>query len=374
MGPFAPFEENVCAMAFMKPPKTLLIAEAGVNHNGSLAMALKLVDAAADAGADVVKFQTFTAEKLASALAPKAQYQIETTGRRESQLQMLKRLELSPVHHEKLMARCRKRGIEFLSTAFDVESLDFLTRTLHLRRIKMPSGELTNPLLLLAAARARRPLILSTGMANLKEIELALGVLAYGYLKPKEPPTRRAFKKAFAHAKASTVLKKYVTVLHCTTAYPAPLKDVNLRAMDTMAARFGLPVGYSDHTLGTAVAIAAAARGATIIEKHLTLDRELPGPDHRASLEPAEFNAMVMAIREAERALGDSRKICRASEIKNRPIARKSLVAARDIARGEQFSEDNVTAKRPARGRSVYDYWDLLGKPAKRAYRKNDLL
>ncbi len=358
----------------VKAPRTLVIAEAGVNHNGSLAMALKLVDAAAAAGADVVKFQTFKAEKLASASAQKAQYQVETTGSRESQLEMLKRFELPPAHHRKLIARCKKRRIEFLSTPFDAESLAFLTGELGLARIKLPSGEVTNPLLLLPAARARRPLILSTGMANLKEIELALCALAYGFMGSKRKPSVRAFKKAYADRRGQASLKKYVTLLHCTTAYPAPIEDVNLRAMDTMAARFGLPVGYSDHTLGTAVAVAAVARGATVIEKHLTLDRNLPGPDHRASLEPAEFKAMVMAIREAEHALGDSRKICRTSEMRNRPIARKSLVAARDIARGEKFSEDNLTAKRPADGRSVFGYWDILGTRAKRPYKRNDPL
>lgn len=357
-----------------RAPRALVIAEAGVNHNGSLAMALKLVDVAAASGADIVKFQTFKAEELASAKAQKAQYQVETTGSLESQLEMLRRLELPPAQHRKLMARCKKRGIEFLSTPFDAESLAFLTGDLGLARIKLPSGEVTNPLLLLPAARARRPLILSTGMANLKEIEQALGVLAYGFLGSRQKPSLRAFRQAYADRRGQASLRKYVTLLHCTTAYPAPIEDVNLLAMDTMAARFGLPVGYSDHTLGTAVAVAAVARGASVIEKHLTLDRNLPGPDHRASLEPAEFKAMVAAIREAERALGDGRKICRASEIKNRPIARKSLVAARDIARGEAFTEENVTAKRPADGRSVFDYWDILETRAKRGYKRNDRL
>jgi N-acetylneuraminate synthase len=358
----------------MKPRRTLVIAEAGVNHNGSLAMALKLVDAAAAAGADIVKFQTFKAENLASASAPKALYQVETTGSDESQLDMLRRLELTPVAHHKIIARCKKRGIEFLSTPFDTESLAFLTTELRLARIKLPSGELTNPLLLLPAARTRRPLILSTGMADLKEIELALGVLAYGYLRLKQKPSRRAFRTAYANARGQAMLKKNVTLLHCTTAYPAPVADVNLLAMDTMVRRFGLSVGYSDHTLGTAVAVAAVARGATVIEKHLTLDRTLPGPDHRASLEPAEFKAMVAGIRDTERAMGDGRKMCRKSEAKNRPVARKSLVAARDIARNELFSEDNVTAKRPAQGRSVFDYWNILGTRAKRPYKRNDRL
>ncbi len=358
----------------MTPPHTLVIAEAGVNHNGSLARALELVDAAAEAGADIVKFQTFKAGKLASASAPKAKYQVETTGRAQSQLDMLKSLELSPAHHAKLIARCKKRKIQFLSTPFDGDSLDFLVKDLGLDLIKLPSGELTNPLLLLKAAQARRQVILSTGMGTLPEIAEALGVMAFGYLTPRGKPSRAAFRKAYASAKGQALVAKYVTLLHCTTEYPAPFEDVNLRAMDTMAEVFDLPVGYSDHTPGIAVGIAAVARGATMIEKHLTLDRKLPGPDHRASIEPPEFTAMVQAIREVERALGDFRKICRPSEAKNRTVARKSLVAAHAIAKGEVFTPENVTAKRPGNGRSVYDFWTLVGKRATRRYDENELL
>lgn len=241
--------------------------------------------------------------------------------------------------------------------------------------IKLPSGEITNPLLLLNVARTRSRVILSTGMATLAEIEDALGVLAFGYLTPKAKPSRAAFRKAYANPKGRALLRKHiVALLHCTTEYPAPFEDVNLRAMETMARTYGLPVGYSDHTLGIAVSIAAVARGATMVEKHLTLDRTLPGPDHRASIEPAEFATMVQSIRQIELALGDGRKICRPSESKNRTIARKSLVAARAIARGERFSETNMTAKRPGSGRAVYDYWTLAGKRATRAYAENEPL
>ena len=359
-------------MAPVKTPHTLIIAEAGVNHNGRIAMALDLVDAAADAGADFVKFQTFRANKLASAGAPKAGYQKKTTGSKQSQLDMLRALELSPGDHKKLIARCNKRKIKFLSTPFDGDSLDFLVKDLGLPVIKLPSGELTNPLLVLKAAQSRAKVILSTGMATLPEIEMALGVMAFGYLTPKAIPSRAAFKSAYANG--ASALRKHVTLLHCTTEYPAPFEDVNLRAMATMAEAFGLPVGYSDHTPGVAVSIGAVARGAVMIEKHMTLDRTLPGPDHRASIEPTEFATMVQAIREVEQSLGDTRKICRPSEIPNRAVARKSLVAARKIAKGEVFTQANLTAKRPGDGRSVYDYWNLLGKRAARSYNENEPL
>ncbi len=358
----------------MKTPHTLVIAEAGVNHNGSIAMAMRLVDAAAEAGADFVKFQSFNAANLATTTAPKAKYQRGTTGTAQSQLEMLRQLELSRSDHEKIIARCQKRRIKFLSTPFDSESLRFLHHDLRLPTIKLPSGELTNPLLLLDAARTGRQIILSTGMATLAEIELALGVLAFGYLKVSGAPSRTAFKRAYAHRRAHEVLARHVVLLHCTTEYPAPFADVDLRAMDTMRDRFGLLVGYSDHTPGIAISVAAAARGAVVIEKHLTLDRTLPGPDHRASIEPDDFARLVTSIREVEVALGDGRKICRPSEAKNRAIARKSLVAAHEIARGEPLSAENVTAKRPGTGRPIYDYWKLLGKRAPRNYRKDEPL
>jgi N-acetylneuraminate synthase len=353
-------------------PHTLVIAEAGVNHNGSLRMALALVDAAADAGADYVKFQTFKASSIASDKAVKADYQKRTTKAEENQLAMLRRLELSAAHHRKLIARCRQRGVKFLSTPFDSDSIDFLAKGLTLKLLKVPSGEITNALLLLQIARTGKDLILSTGMATLAEIKQALGVLAFGYVSPRAAPSRAAFTRAYSSAAGRAALKKRLALLHCTTEYPAPFDDVNLRAMETLSRAFGLRVGYSDHTPGIAISIAAVARGATIIEKHITLDRNLPGPDHRASIEPDEFAAMVKAIREVEQSIGDGRKICRPSEAKNRVVARKSLVAARPIAKGEAFSAANLTAKRPGGGRSTFDYWSLTGKRARRAYKEDD--
>jgi len=348
-------------------PHVLVIAEAGVNHDGSLDRALEMVDVAADAGADIVKFQTFRADDLASAAAPKAAYQAETTGASESQRDMLRRLELGPAAHRTLLARCRERGIEFLSTPFDPASLAFLVDDLGVGRLKLGSGELTNAPLLLAAARTGRPVVLSTGMGTLDEVRAALGVLACGYLGGNAAG-RGAFQAAFDSGPGRRALAAKVLLLQCTSAYPTPAADVNLRAMDTLAEAFGLPVGYSDHTTGFAVAIAAVGRGAVAIEKHFTLDRTLPGPDHRASLEPAELAAMISGIREATAALGDGRKEPRTVERGTIPVARKSLVAARPIVRGEPFSEGNLAVKRPGTGRSPFDWWDLLGTPAGRDY------
>jgi len=354
--------------------RVFIVAEAGVNHNGSLKRALKLIDAAAAAGADAVKFQTFKSEKVISRSAPKASYQTRNTGSSESQLDMVRRLELSDADHRRLAAHCRKRGILFLSTPFDEESLRFLAHDLKVTRLKIPSGEITNAPLLLQFARTGVPLILSTGMSTLDEVQEALGALAYGMLNRGGEPSRRAFRKAFADRRGRALLKKRLTVLHCTTEYPAPFADVNLRAMDTLASAFGLPVGYSDHTDGIAVSIAAAARGAVFLEKHLTLDRGLPGPDHKASVEPDELAALVKAVREVEAALGSPLKAPAPSELKNRPIARKSVVAARAIARGERFTSENLTVKRPGSGISPMDYWDTLRGAAKKNYAPDDAI
>lgn len=358
----------------MKQQRTIIIAEAGVNHNGSLAMALKLVDASANAGADYVKFQTFNATKLASGQAAKAEYQRKTTSTSESQVDMLRRLELSAADHKTLIARCRQRGIGFLSTPFEDESLEFLSHRLELGLIKLPSGEITNAPFLLRAARTGCDIILSTGMANLNEIKLALSALAFGYTSSRATPSLKALRIAYRSKKGRAALRKHVTLLHCTTEYPAPYQDVNLRAMGTMAREFQLPVGYSDHTPGIAVSIAAVACGAVAIEKHITLDRTLPGPDHRASIEPREFGQMVKAIRDVETSVGDGRKICQPSEIKNKAIARKSLVAATAIKKGEHFTEQNLTAKRPGHGRAPHELWALLGKRAKRNYAQDELV
>ena len=349
-----------------------VIAEAGVNHNGRLALGLQLVDAAADAGADAVKFQTFRAAALATAAAPKAGYQARTTGA-ESQREMLARLELSEADHLALRDHATARGIEFLSSPFDVDSIALLVR-LGVRRLKIGSGELTNGPLLLAAARTGLPIIVSTGMARLDEIDAALGVLAFGFATPAGDPTTAALAEAATAPAGRAALRDRVSLLHCTTEYPAPIEEVNLRAMTVLRDRYDLEVGYSDHTAGIAVSIAAAALGATIIEKHVTLDRSLPGPDHAASVEPAELAALVAAIRDVERALGEAVKAPGPTELRNLPIARKSLVAARPIAAGAPFTPENLTVKRPGTGRTPMDYWRLLGTPAGRDYAADEAI
>lgn len=353
---------------------TYVIAEAGVNHNGSLALAKQLVKAAAAAGADAVKFQTFKAENVISRHATKAAYQEQTTGKSESQLEMVKKLELSTADHLALVECCREEGIQFLSTPFDMPSISMLAEELKLPRLKLPSGEITNAPFLVKAARTKLPLIISTGMCTLEDIEQGLGALAYGMLDSGAKPSPQAFKEAFANPRGQALLKERLTVLHCTTEYPTPFEDVNLRAMETLKSRFGLPVGYSDHTVGITVPVAAVARGAVLIEKHFTLDRKMEGPDHRASLEPAELVAMVRGIREVERSLGSSDKKPAPSEIKNMTVARKSLVAATKIRKGEIFTEDNLTIKRPGSGVSPFLFWDYLGQTAEHDYQEDELI
>lgn len=345
-----------------------IIAEAGVNHNGSIEMAKELIDVAAKAGADAVKFQTFKAEMVISRGAPKAEYQKKTTAESESQLEMVKKLELDERAHRILIDHCRSRHIEFLSTPFDVESIDLLANKLNLPRLKIPSGEITNGPYLLHIAKTIKPVILSTGMSTLGEIETALGVLAFGYLSSKDKPSLEKFHDAFCSVAGRKIIKDKVMLLHCTTEYPAPFEEVNLRAMDTIRSAFGLPVGLSDHTPGISVPIAAVALGAAVIEKHFTLDCNLPGPDHKASLEPVEFKAMVTAIRQVEAALGNGQKVPMFSEIKNMDIARKSLVAAKPIRKGETLSAANLTMKRPGKGLSPMKYWELLGEKSKKDY------
>lgn len=354
---------------------TLIIAEAGVNHNGDEKRAFALVDAAVAAGADIVKFQTFNANALATAQAQQASYQRKNTGQAESQLNMLRRLELSYDAHLQLQAYCQKQGIGFLSTAFDDESLQFLLGPLKLDRLKIPSGEITNAPFVLQHARSGHDLIVSTGMANLAEVEAALGVIAFGLTAPTQAkPSLHAFAEAYASAEGQRALQQKITLLHCTTEYPAPPADINLKAMETMASAFGLKVGYSDHSAGIAIAIAAVARGATILEKHFTLDRNLPGPDHKASLEPDELAAMVNAIRQVELALGDGIKKPAPSEQANKTVARKSLIAARAIRAGELLTAEQIACKRPGAGLSPYQYWNLLGKAARRDYQEGELL
>lgn len=357
----------------MTPPRAFVIAEAGVNHNGSLERARQLVDAAAAAGADAVKFQTFTAAKLASAAAPKAAYQARETGSGESQLQMLRDLELSEGDHVALMRHCAERGIEFLSSPFDDDSLALLVR-LGVRRLKLGSGELTNAPILIAAARSGLPLLLSTGMATLAEVEDALGALSFGHAHRNGEPSRAAFVSAWSAPAGRDWVRANVTLLHCTTEYPSPADQANLRAMQTMRERFGVRCGYSDHTVGHAACLAAVALGAVAIEKHLTLDRHLPGPDHKASIEPDDLQRLVHGIRTVEAALGDGVKAPVAAEIPNMAVARKSIVAAKPIAKGERISAEHVTVKRPGNGRSPFELWDVIGSIARRDYAADELL
>ena len=324
--------------------KVLVIAEAGVNHNGDLEMARELVNCAAVAGADLIKFQTYGARRLVTPGASKAAYQARAVAGAESQLEMLQRLELSEEVHHELIAHCRERGIGFLSSGFDIESVDFLV-SIGLERFKIPSGEITNLPYLRHVGRIGKEIILSTGMACLGEIEAAIDVLE----------------------NAGTA-RSQITVMHCTTEYPTPMCEVNLRAMQCIRAAFGVAVGYSDHTLGIEVAIAAVALGADVIEKHFTLDRKLPGPDHKASLEPQELTSMIAAIRSIEVALGEGIKRPTPSELNNRHAVRKSIVARTDIARGAVLSADMITAKRPGTGLSPMLWDQVVGRIARRDY------
>ncbi|WP_068547301.1 N-acetylneuraminate synthase [Thalassotalea crassostreae] len=352
---------------------TLIIAEAGVNHNGKEKLAFELVDVAHRAGANIVKFQTFKASKLVTASAKQADYQVTNTKKEESQLAMLERLELSYDAHHRLIDYCNKLGIEFLSTAFDSDSLKFLVEDLKLTRLKVPSGDLTNAPLVLEHALTGCDLIVSSGMANLAELESALGVIAFGYINDaNKQPSIENFQAAYFSEEGKRLLKEKVTILHCTTEYPAPLEDINLNAMDTMRNAFHLDTGYSDHSAGIIVPIAAVAKGATVIEKHFTLDKNMEGPDHKASLDPVELNSMIKAIRDVEMVLGDGIKGPRPSEIKNKAVARKSLIAAKDIKIGDVIKQDDIAIKRPGNGLSPYLFWDLVDKKSTRNYNEGE--
>ena len=328
--------------------KVFIIAEAGVNHNGDLELAKKLVDAAVEAGADAVKFQTFKAEKLVCKNAEKADYQKETTDTSESQFEMLKKLELTEQMHTQLLSYCKEKGILFLSTPFDVESVDYLTG-LGMDIMKIPSGEITNYPYLRKVAQTGKKVILSTGMSDIEEVKAAVAVLKeYG--------------------------SKDIAVLHCNTEYPTPYADVNLNAMLVLRDELGIEIGYSDHTQGIEIPIAAVAMGAKIIEKHFTLDKTMDGPDHKASLEPHELKEMVSAIRNVEAALGDGVKVPSVSEQKNIAIARKSIVAKCRIEKGEIFTEENLTAKRPGTGISPMRWNDIIGTIAQRSYNEDELI
>jgi N-acetylneuraminate synthase len=355
--------------------RALIIAEAGVNHNGSADLAFKLVDAAHSAGADIVKFQTFKAKNVVTSQALQANYQVINSGKKESQLAMLSRLELSHDTHCQLLKHCEKLGIEFLSTAFDTESLNFLANDLKLPRLKIPSGELTNAPLVLQYARTGCDLIISTGMATLGEIEAALGVIAFGYTAPVDAtPSIEAFQSAYFSESGKKSLRQKITLLHCTTEYPAPLIDINLSAMTTLESTFGLSVGYSDHSEGIVIPIAAVARGASVIEKHFTLDKTFEGPDHKASLDPLELKAMVEAVRAVELSVGDGIKGPRPSELKNKIAVRKSLVAARDIAVGQEILCGDIAIKRPGNGQSPYELWSVQSRRSSRSYKEGELI
>lgn len=330
--------------------RTTIIAEVGVNHNGDLNLAKQLVDVAKKAGADMVKFQTFKASSLAIKNAPKAAYQIQATPRNQSQFEMLHQLELTKEAHEALLAYCKKKNIGFFSSGFDIQSLNYL-HSLGLNCFKVPSGEITNLPYLRHIGSFGKPIILSTGMATLSEIKDALKIL-----------------------EEAGILRKEITILHCNTDYPTPMVDVNLKAMCTIRDTFGVDVGYSDHTQGIEIAIAAVALGATVIEKHFTLDRNLPGPDHKASLEPEELISMISSIRNVEQALGGGIKEPSSSELKNRSITRKSLVAIKPIRAGEIFTIENITTKRPGSGISPM-LWDrVIGKVAIRDFQVDELI
>lgn len=326
--------------------KIFIIAEAGVNHNGQLDLALQLVDKAVEAGADCVKFQTFITENEISKNAQKAEYQKDTTGEEENEFEMVKKLELTFEQFQEIADYCKRKGILFLSTPFDLESIDFLDR-MDIFCWKVPSGEITNLPYLIKIAKTNRDVIMSTGMCDLEEIRTAM-----------------------------EVLRKYgsgnITLLHCNTEYPTPFEDVNLNAMITLQREFGVTVGYSDHTTGIEVPIAAAAMGAKVIEKHFTLDRNMEGPDHKASLEPQELAQMVCAIRNIEQALGDGEKKPSPSERKNIPVARKSIVAKRKISKGEVFTEENLCVKRPGDGINPMRWFEILGTVADRCYEEDE--
>ncbi|MBF0441541.1 MAG: N-acetylneuraminate synthase [Oligoflexales bacterium] len=349
-----------------------VIAEAGVNHNGKKELALRLIDKAASARSDAVKFQTFKTDKLVSGLAAQAEYQIKNTGKPQTQYEMLRALELPYGDFVELSKYCEKQGIEFLSTAFDDESLRFLIDECGIKKIKISSGDIHNVSLLTVAARSNLPIILSTGMSTMEDISLAMQLLASVYKGNNHPKFSDLSPSLLTEAKC--LLSKKVTLLHCTTEYPAPPEDINLLALKAMREYSGLPVGLSDHSEGIIAAIGAAALGVSIIEKHFTLDRTMKGPDHKASLNPDELAEMIRSIRLVTRMLGSSNKQISPSEIKNIHVARKSLHSVLKINEGESFSEDNLGIKRPGSGISPLYYWDIIGTRAKKAYDCDQLI
>ena len=330
--------------------KTIIIAEAGVNHNGDIDNAIKLIRLAANSGADLIKFQTFDPSSVVTKYAKKANYQIKNTGKQETQIQMIKKLYLSRDNHEVLIQECKKEKIEFFSTPFDIKSLNMLV-SLGLKRFKIPSGEITNLPLIRKMGSLKSKIIMSTGMCTMEEIVQAINVL-----------------------EVAGTSKENIIILHCTSDYPTPFYDVNLKAMISIKEKLGVGIGYSDHTLGIEVSVAAVALGAMVIEKHFTLDRTMEGPDHKASLEPDELKTMVKSIRNIEKAMGGSKKEPTIQELENRLIVRKSIVASKDIKKGELFSSDNLTTKRPGTGISPMLWDEVIGKKAKNNYKYDDII
>lgn len=353
--------------------RPLVIAEAGVNHNGSIDMALEMISVAAKSGADYIKFQTFQPERLVSRHAEKAEYQKHTTDACESQFDMLRKYVLSKKDHEILMQECMNQKIAFLSTAFDEESL-YLLCSLGLSLIKIPSGEITNWPLLYEVGKAGVKVIISTGMSSIEEIREALSVFLVGALCKTLTPDKLVMQRCFYSEAGQAYLKKNVILLHCTTQYPTPYSDVNLLAMDLLNEEFGVPVGYSDHTKGVIASLTAVARGAVIIEKHFTLDKNLPGPDHQASLEPPEFVNLVVGIGEICDLLGERKKEMLPSEEKNLRIVRKSIVAKTSIYKGDIFSTENIGVKRPGTGLSPSVIYKIIGNEAKKNYAEDELI
>lgn len=354
---------------------TIIIAEAGVNHNGSIKKAFKLVDAAKKASADIVKFQKFYSEDLASSLAKKANYQKINTNADLSQLKMLSKLELSDDEFVELKYYCDAQKIEFLASAFDHRSLEFLISKLGLKKLKIASGEINNDPFLLHHSKYNCDIILSTGMSNIEEIKHALSVLAYGYLTTSNAiPSKDELEECFNSKEGKTILETKVSLLHCTSEYPTSLESVNLRAMQLIRETFNLNTGYSDHTIGFLTSIAAAAQEAHIIEKHFTIDKNLEGPDHKSSLDPEELRLMCGEIRKIEKILGTKKKIPTSIELENLLLVRKSIIAIREIKIGEKFTENNIGIKRPGTGISPQFFWHFLGKKSKKNYLKDDLI
>lgn len=354
--------------------KIIIIAEAGVNHNGSVKNAELLIDVAAEMGADAVKFQTFNTDDVLIKGVPKVKYQIMNTNNNESQYDMIKALELSQAEFSYLNAHCLKRKVTFLSTPFDLNSLNFLVNQLEMSQIKIASNEITNGPLLLAAAMTGKPILLSTGMSNLTDIEKALSVIAFGYLHPMRAVSGLAFQDAYQSEQGKACLKEKVTLLHCTSEYPATHASLNLRAIQTLSTIFGLRVGYSDHSLGIEVPLVAIGLGARVIEKHFTLSKTMQGPDHVASLDPTELGKMVKVIRQMEDALGDGIKQPTPCEMETLKLMRRSLVSNANIQIGDVFNCDNMVAKQPGTGICPMNYWDYLGRKATCSYEKDEMI